>query len=108
MDKEFLSVANAPKTSTFQMKINPEVKRRVESVYSRFGLTLTDAVNLFIQQSLNEEGLPFLASPENIAFQKWCVGKRLVEEAQKGFDSAEREGWLTIEEVEARLELSDE
>ncbi len=31
------------------------------------------------------------------------VGQRIVEEAQKGFDSAERDGWLTLEEVEKGL-----
>ena len=32
--------------------------------------------------------------------------QRMVEEAQKGFDSAEQDGWLTLEEAEAAL-LSD-
>ena len=65
-----LNVVTAPRTSTFQMRINPEVKRRVEAVYAKQGLSFTDAVNIFIQQSLNENGLPFLASPENAEFLK--------------------------------------
>ena len=60
-----INVTSAPKTATFQMRINPEVKQRVEEIYARQGLSFTDAVNIFIQQSLNMEGLPFLASPEN-------------------------------------------
>jgi len=48
-----VNVTAAPKTATFQMRINPEVKQRVEAIYARQGLTLTDAVNIFIQQSLN-------------------------------------------------------
>ena len=108
MNENNISVVSAPKTSTFQMRINPEIKRRVEDVYARQGLTLTDAFNIFIQQSLNEDGLPFLASPENAAYKRWKAGKRLAEEAQAGFESAEREGWLTIEEAEARLGLAAE
>ena len=55
-----INVTSAPKTATFQMRINPEVKQRVEEIYARQGLSFTDAVNIFIQQSLNMEGLPFL------------------------------------------------
>ena len=31
------------------------------------------------------------------------AGRRMVEEVQKGFESADRDGWLTLEEVEAAL-----
>ena len=107
MDTSF-NVVNAPKTATFQMRINPEVKRRVEAVYASQGLSFTDAVNIFIQQSLNENGLPFLVSPENAEFMKAKAMRRLLEEVQKGWDSAEKDGWLTMEEVEAQLEIADE
>ena len=102
-----MNIVNAPKTATFQMRINPEVKRRAEAVYARQGLSLTDAINVFIQQSLNENGLPFLASPENAEFMKVKAMRRLAEEAQKGWDSAEKDGWLTLEEVEAQLGIAD-
>ena len=52
---ETLSVATAPKTSTFQMRINPEIKKNVEDIYARAGMTLTDAVNIFLQQSFELE-----------------------------------------------------
>lgn len=57
-----LSVATAPKTGTFQMRINPEVKRQVEEIYAACGMTLTDAINVFLQQSINVGGLPFLVT----------------------------------------------
>lgn len=81
---EPVNVTAAPKTATFQMRINPEVKQRVEAVYARQGLTFTDAVNIFIQQSLNMEGLPFLASPENEAYMKAKAMRRLMTEVQRG------------------------
>jgi DNA-damage-inducible protein J len=107
MDSTF-NVVNAPKTATFQMRINPEVKRRVEAVYASQGLSFTDAVNIFIQQSLNDNGLPFLVSPENAEFMKAKAMRRLLEEVQKGLDSAEKDGWLTLEDVEAQLGIADE
>lgn len=78
-----INVTSAPKTATFQMRINPEVKQRVEDIYARQGLSFTDAVNIFIQQSLNMEGLPFLASPENAEYMKAKAMRRLLDEAQK-------------------------
>lgn len=59
---ERLSITELPKTSTFQMRINPEIKSKAESIFSNCGLTLTDAVNIFIQQSINVGGMPLIVT----------------------------------------------
>ena len=97
-----------PRRSTFQMRIDPETKRRAETVYANYGLTLTDAVNIFIQQSLNENGLPFLLSPENMEYKKAKAWKHLMSEIEKGWQSAEKDGWVSLEEIEAELGVADE
>ena len=89
--QERINVNTAPKSGTFQMRINPEVRREAESVYAQYGLTLTDAINIFIQQSLNADGLPFLLSPENEAFMKAKAANRLMAELQSGLDSVQGE-----------------
>ncbi len=88
------TVADTSKTALFQMRINPCVRKRVEAVYADCGLTLTDAINLFLQQSLNVEGLPFTVTskPKTAKFDQ-AVG-RLVSEINAGVESAEREGWI--------------
>ena len=43
-----LNVAMAPKDSTFQVRINSEIKKTVEDIYAKTGMTLTDAFNTFI------------------------------------------------------------
>lgn len=96
------------KSSTFQMRINPEVKKEAENVFSTYGLTLTDAVNIFLQQSIHEGGLPFLLSPENQEYQKTKAVRRLLAEVQKGWDSAEKTGWMSLEDVERELGITDE
>ena len=88
-----INVATAPKTATFQMRINPEIKQEAENVFSNYGLSLTDAFNIFLQQSLNSNGFPFLLSPENAEYMK---------------SKAEEGGWLSLEEVESQLGLTDE
>lgn len=100
--------ATSPKRSTFQMRIDPETKRQVETLYAGYGLTLTDAVNVFIQQSINENGLPFLLSPENLEYKKAKAWKHLMAEVEQGWQSAEQEGWVSLEEIEAEFGAADE
>ena len=108
MNRRSSDPVTAPKTATFQMRINPEVKQRAERLYASYGLTLTDAVNVFIQQSLQSEGLPFLMSPENEEYLKGKAMDCLMAEIEKGWQSAGENGWLTLEQAEARLGIADE
>ena len=83
------------------MRINPQVRQEAEAVFAKYGLSLTDAVNIFLQESLNESGLPFLLSPENTAYMKAKAAVRLKAELQKGWDSVNTEAdW--IDEADAR------
>ena len=96
------------KSTTFQMRINPEVKKQAETVFSTYGLTLTDAVNIFIQQSLNEQGMPFLLSPENTEFMKAKAADRLMHELQKGLDSAiDKEDWIAEDDAYRLLGIEE-
>lgn len=97
MNSENLNVASAPKTATFQMRINPEVKRAVEAVYEKNGLSFTDAVNIFIQQSINADGLPFLLSAENEEYMRAKALRRLMSEIDKGRRSADTDAGLIAE-----------
>ena len=103
-----INVATAPKTGTFQMRINPEVRQEVEKVYAAYGLSLTDAINVFIQQSLNESGLPFLLSPENTEYLKAKATARLLTEIQKGWDSVTSESdWVSEDEAYRMLGVDE-
>ena len=101
------NVSSAPKTTTFQMRMNPEIKQRAEQLYASYGLNLTDAINIFIQQSLNMEGLPFLASPENAEYMKAKAMRRLLDEAEKGWKSAEKDGWVSEEDAYRTLGVTE-
>ncbi len=47
------------KTSVLAVRIDPEIKEKAEQLYASFGLNLSDAVSMFIHQSLLVKGLPF-------------------------------------------------
>ena len=75
-----LNVATASKDSTFQVRINSEIKKAVEEIYANAGMTLTDAFNIFIQQSLNVEGLPFIATKNSKeALREQALAMRMLE-----------------------------
>ena len=98
-----LNVATAPKTELFQFRINPEIKEVVAKIYAQNGLTLTDAINVFLQQSINANGLPFLVSPDNADFMRAKAAKQLMTELQKGLDSADKKGWIAEEDADRLL-----
>ena len=47
------------KTTNINIRTEAEVKQRIESLFSQFGITVSDAVNIFFHQSLMQRGLPF-------------------------------------------------
>lgn len=101
---EYISVATAPKTSTFQMRINPEVKEQVESIYARCGMTLTDAINIFIQQSINVEGMPLVVTQNSKEALKEQAVAILMNELKKGSDSVKTsDDWISEDDVLAEF-----
>ena len=47
------------KTDRVNVRIDPETKRQAVELFDSMNLTLTDAVLMFIRQSLASGGLPF-------------------------------------------------
>lgn len=47
-----------------KFRTNSEVKRRATEIYSHWGLSLSDAINVFLVKSVEVGGLPFEMRPE--------------------------------------------
>jgi DNA-damage-inducible protein J len=45
--------------AVIQTRISSPLKKQAEALFAAMGLTVSDAVRLFLQQSINEGGLPF-------------------------------------------------
>lgn len=106
---ENLNVMNAPKTSTFQMRINPEIKNQAEQLFQNCGMTLTDAINVFIQQSMNVGGMPFIVTQNSREALKDQAIAHLMSEIQKGRDSVRSESdWVSEEEMLAHFGIGVE
>ena len=78
-----------PKTDVFRLRVNPRVRKELEAVYAKNGLTLTDAINVFFQQSLNAGGFPFAVTEDNAELVKAKALTRLLKELKQGEYCAE-------------------
>ena len=47
------------KTANITIRIDPETKANAEQLFSNFGITITDAISIFLHKSIMEGGLPF-------------------------------------------------
>ena len=47
------------KTANINIRIDPEVKSTVDGIFSHFGITVADAVNIFLHKVMIVGGLPF-------------------------------------------------
>ena len=51
------------KTASMYIRIDPQVKSDVEAVYAQYGMSVSDAINVFLYASRNIGGLPFDLRP---------------------------------------------
>lgn len=48
-----------PKTANINLRIEPVIKAKAEAVYASLGISVTDAINVFLRASIMEGGFPF-------------------------------------------------
>ena len=82
------------KTTSMYIRIDPQVKSDVEDIYSRYGMSITDAINVFLYTSRNIGGLPFDLRPsvpntETVAAIKEVEEMKRNPHLYKSFDSVE-------------------
>ena len=98
------SILSAPKTDSYHFRINPEVRKQVEAVYAKSGISFTQAINIFIQQSLNAGGFPFPVTTDNAEYVRAEAMKRLMAELDAGKQSGDL---VDEDEVYRILEAED-
>ena len=83
------NILSAPRTDSYHFRINPEVRKEIEAVYAKSGISFTQAINIFIQQSLNAGGFPFPVTADNAEYVRAEAMKRLMSELEAGKESGE-------------------
>ena len=82
------NIVSSAKTDMFRIRINPVLRKQLEDVYGKNGLTLPDAVNVFFQQSLNAGGFPFEVNENNAEIIKAKAMARLMKELKAAQEDA--------------------
>ena len=47
------------KTANINLRIEPSTKEQAEALFSSFGISVTDAINIFLNTAIMEGGFPF-------------------------------------------------
>ncbi len=47
------------KTANINLRIDPQTKAQAEALFSSFGISVTDAINIFLNTSIMQGGFPF-------------------------------------------------
>lgn len=79
---------------TTSLKLDPTVKHEAQAIFAQLGLTLGEAVNLFLNQVRLNKGLPFELKIPN------AMTQHVLKEAQEGVNMET----LTFEELKAEME----
>ena len=75
-------------------------KNQAEQRLQNCGMTLTDAIHVFIQQPMNVGGLPFIVTQHNREALRGQAIARLMSKIRKGRDSVRSESdWASEEEM---------
>lgn len=79
---------------TTSLKLDPVVKHEAQAIFAQLGLTLGEAVNLFLNQVKLNKGLPFELKIPNTKTQQ------IMKEAQEGINMES----ITFEELKAQVD----
>ena len=87
-------------TTPTQIRIDTDIKRDATALFSRLGLDMSGAVNLFLYQCVLRGGLPFAVEVPQYSKQTLDA----MAEARRISRDPDIKGYTTMEELKAALE----
>ena len=87
-------------TTNLNIRTDKEVKLAAERIFEELGLNMTTAVNMFLRQTIRENGIPFelkLNTPNTVTAQT-------IEEGKKLASDPDAKGYRTMADLRAALE----
>ncbi|OON99012.1 MAG: damage-inducible protein J [Epulopiscium sp. Nele67-Bin004] len=67
-------------STNFTVRIDNDIKKQCEALYSELGVNLTTAINVFLRQSIREGGFPFDVRLNNETLSAILESERLLNE----------------------------
>lgn len=88
--------------SNINIRIDAEKKAKAQELFSSLGMDMSTAINLFIQQALEFEGIPFVIRKYNVETE---AAMREAEDIIEG--KVETKTYNSVDELFADLEKED-
>ena len=92
------------RSAIMNLRIEPEIKADAEELFGSFGLTVTDAVNVFLRQSLMRGGFPF----EIVRYKPNAITQAAILEAKQLLSDPSAKTFTSMKELRADLLSDDE
>ena len=80
------------KSLTLHTRVEPEIKEKADAILSELGISITEAINMFLHQVVHYRGIPLdlrLPNPETIAAIEEVQEMKRNPHLYKKFDSVE-------------------
>lgn len=89
--------------SNVNVRVDSEVKNAAEIIFKKLGMTMSSAINMFLRQTINDNGLPFQpVLKENDLNQETLDA---IEEGRRLARDPNVKGYTSIEELRKALEV---
>ena len=89
------------KTANINIRIEPELKKEVESTLNDLGMNLAEAITIYLKQIVMTDSIPFVVRKPK--FNKETI--KAIEEAQNGINLSK--GYTDLNEMWEDLEKED-
>ncbi len=93
-----------PKEATMQIRMDNDLKKQADELFCALGITASDAVRMFVAQSVHERQLPFIPQLNTGKGGAKAFGK-LRHYGEPELSGAERTEWLARQEERAKRKL---
>lgn len=78
--------------TSMNIRMDAEVKKRAEILFSEIGMNMTTAINIFLKQAIRENGIPFelkINQPNTETMEAISEGEKIIKEGKTRFDTAD-------------------
>ena len=86
-------------TTNLNIRMDKEVKANAERIFEELGLNMTTAINIFLRQTIRENGLPFMLKldiPNSVTASAIEEGRKIA------YDKTEK-GYTNMDDLKAAL-----
>ena len=78
--------------TSMNIRMDAEVKKQAEALFSEIGMNMTTAINNFLKHSIRENGIPFeikISRPNNETIEAINEGEKIIKEGKTRFNNAD-------------------